>query len=52
MIRFAVFTDFHHDLIHDGEVRMKELIHSLSTETIDFVVFLGDLCRPYPEYFF
>ena len=52
MIRFAVFTDFHHDLIHDGEVRMKELIHSLSTETIDFVVFLGDLCRPYPEYSF
>ena len=40
------------DLIHDGKVRMKELIQSLSTEAIDFVVFLGDLCRPYPEYHF
>lgn len=52
MIRFAVFTDFHHDLIHDGKIRMKELIHSLSNETIDFIVFLGDLCRPYPEFHF
>ncbi len=49
MIRFAVFTDFHYDFIHDGDKRLEELIAGLKQEEIDFVVSLGDLCRPFPS---
>jgi len=49
MIRFAVFTDFHYDFIHDGDERLKELISRLKQEEIQFAVSLGDLCRPFSE---
>lgn len=49
MIRFAVFTDFHYDFIHDGDTRLKELIKRLKQEKIQFAVSLGDLCRPFEQ---
>ncbi len=48
MIRFAVFTDLHYDFIHDGSERLDMLLDGLKQEKPDFVISLGDLCRPFP----
>lgn len=48
-LKFAVFTDLHYDVIHDGERRIRELIYSVKKENVDFVIELGDLCHPTAE---
>jgi predicted MPP superfamily phosphohydrolase len=48
-LKFAVFTDLHYDVIHDGDRRIRELIHSVKKENVDFIVELGDLCHPTDE---
>lgn len=45
-MKFAVFTDLHYDVIHDGERRLCEFINSVKEENIDFIIELGDLCHP------
>lgn len=48
-MKFAVFTDLHYDVIHDGDRRIRELINSVKKENVDFVIELGDLCHPTDE---
>lgn len=45
-MKFAVFTDLHYDVIHDGDRRLHEFINSVKEENIDFIIELGDLCHP------
>ena len=49
MIRFVAFTDLHYDLIHDGDMRIEELISTAKKEKVDFIISLGDLCHPSEE---
>lgn len=48
-IRFAVFTDLHHDTIPDGEKRLEEFLATVSRVAPDFIIQLGDLCYPTEE---
>jgi Icc-related predicted phosphoesterase len=45
-MKFAVFTDLHYDVIHDGDIRLREFINRVKEEKIDFIIELGDLCHP------
>lgn len=45
-IKFAVFTDLHHDNIPDGEERIDELVQKLKHENLDFLIQLGDFAHP------
>lgn len=48
-MKFAVFTDLHYDVIHDGDRRINEFIELVKKENVDFVIELGDLCHPTDE---
>ena len=51
MVRFLVFSDLHYDHIFDAKERLDELISKISDSSLhlDFVISLGDLCRPISE---
>ena len=46
MIRFLVFTDLHYDHVPDGDARVEQLAARIERARPDFVLSLGDLCRP------
>ncbi len=46
MIRFLVFSDLHYDEAADGDERINEILTCAKERTIDFIVSLGDLCKP------
>ena len=46
MIRFLVFTDLHYDHVPDGDARVEALAARIESVRPDFVLSLGDLCRP------
>lgn len=48
-MKFAVFTDLHYDVIHDGDRRIREFINLVKEENIDLIIELGDLCHPTDE---
>lgn len=48
-LKFAVFTDLHYDVIHDGDRRIRELISLVKKDNVDFIIELGDLCHPIDE---
>lgn len=48
-LKFAVFTDIHYDVIHDANRRLHEFINIIKKKNVDFIVELGDLCRPVEE---
>lgn len=45
-MKFAVFTDLHHDQVFDGERRIREFLSFAEGEGVSFIVSLGDLCKP------
>ena len=47
IIRFGLCTDVHKDIIHDADLRMQTFIDRMKTEKVDFIMQLGDFCRPY-----
>ena len=49
MIRFTVFGDLHFDEVEDGNRRVNELVEHIGETNPDFVVSLGDLCKPIEE---
>ena len=49
MIKFTVFGDLHYDEVTDGSERIEELLSHVQEAQPDFVVSLGDLCRPVEE---
>lgn len=48
-IRFGIFTDLHHDPMHDGKERLTTFIDKMNEEDVDFIIQLGDFCHPLPE---
>lgn len=48
-IRFGICTDIHQDIMHDGESRLKTFIDDMKTQQVDFIIQLGDFCRPYEK---
>ena len=47
-VRFGICADVHKDIIHDADRRLKIFIDAMNRERVDFIVQLGDFCRPYP----
>jgi len=37
----------HKDVIHDADIRLKIFIDRMNREKVDFIMQLGDFCRPY-----
>lgn len=46
-LRFGICTDVHKDLMHDADERLQAFIHRASDQAFDFIIQLGDFCRPY-----
>jgi len=49
MIKFTVFGDLHFDEVDDGNKRVNELVEHIKSVKPDFVISLGDLCKPVSE---
>lgn len=45
--KFAVITDLHVDIMHDGAARMQAFCEAAVRENVDFLIHLGDI--QYPE---
>ena len=48
-MKFLVFGDLHYDEVEDGDRRIDELVTHIGEVNPDFVVSLGDLCKPIAE---
>ena len=46
-IRFGICTDVHKDIMHDADERLSQFIEKAKTSDLDFIIQLGDFCRPY-----
>lgn len=46
-LKFAVCTDVHKDIMHDADSRLKAFIEDATEKEVDFIIQLGDFCRPY-----
>lgn len=46
-LKFAVCTDVHKDIMHDADLRLKAFIEDATKKEVDFIIQLGDFCRPY-----
>ena len=47
LLRFAICADIHKDIIHDADERLKAFIDEAKEKELDFIIQLGDFCRPY-----
>lgn len=45
-VKFAVFTDLHHDVIPDGLERIEKFMMRAREAEVDFIIELGDFCLP------
>ena len=45
-LRFAIATDIHQDIMHDGHQRLQAFIDAAVQAQVDMVVQLGDFCQP------
>ena len=46
-LRFGLCADVHKDIMHDADERLRVFIDRMIQEPVDFIVQLGDFCRPY-----
>ena len=46
-VRFGICADVHKDVMHDADARLKTFINRMNKENVDFIIQLGDFCRPY-----
>ena len=46
-IRFGLCADVHKDIMHDSDARLQTFIDRMNEENVDFIMQLGDFCRPY-----
>jgi len=46
-VRFGICADPHKDIMHDADQRLKVFVDRMNRARVDFVVHLGDFCRPY-----
>lgn len=48
-VKFAIFTDLHFEHIPDGLKRIENFITNIRDVDVDFVIQLGDFCKPIEE---
>jgi predicted phosphodiesterase len=48
-VRFGICADVHKDIMFDADARLKTFIKEASTQKVDFIIQLGDFCRPYEQ---
>jgi calcineurin-like phosphoesterase family protein len=48
-ITFGVITDVHQDIMHDAPKRLDAFVQAARRRKADFIVELGDFCRPAPS---
>ena len=48
-VRFGICADVHEDVIHDADRRLKIFVDEMNGREVDFIVQLGDFCRPYEK---
>ncbi|GAA5220025.1 hypothetical protein GCM10025777_06550 [Membranihabitans marinus] len=46
-LRFGICTDVHKDIMHDADERLQAFIDEAKEKSLDFIIQLGDFCRPY-----
>lgn len=46
-VRFGVCADVHKDIMHDADERLQIFVDHMNEEKVDFIIHLGDFCRPY-----
>ena len=46
-LKFGICTDVHKDVMHDSDLRIKKFIEDAVVNEFDFIIQLGDFCRPY-----
>ena len=46
-VKFGICADVHKDIMHDTDARLTEFIQEASKREPDFIIELGDFCRPY-----
>ncbi len=46
-IEFGLIADVHKDVMHDADERLQAFIASANKKELDFILQLGDFCRPY-----
>lgn len=46
-IEFGLIADIHKDVMHDADERLQAFIDAADQKDLDFIMQLGDFCRPY-----
>ena len=46
-LRFGICADAHKDIMHDADERLRVFIERMNRQKVDFIIQLGDFCRPY-----
>jgi len=46
-LKFGLCADVHKDIMHDADQRMQAFISEATEKNLDFIIQLGDFCRPY-----
>jgi len=46
-ITIGICADLHQDVIHDGPQRLEAFINDMQQKNPDFIIQMGDFCRPY-----
>ena len=46
-LKFGIIADVHKDIMHDADQRLASFIEAASKKNLDFIIQLGDFCRPY-----
>ncbi len=46
-LRFGICADLHKDIMHDADARLQAFINASLERDLDFIIQLGDFCRPY-----
>ena len=46
-IEIGIIADIHQDVMHDGEQRLQKFIDEAKKRNPDFIIQMGDFCRPY-----
>ena len=46
-LKFGLCADVHKDIMHDADQRLKAFIDEAGEKDLDFIMQLGDFCRPY-----
>lgn len=46
-VTFGLIADVHKDVMHDADERLQDFINAANKRELDYIIQLGDFCRPY-----